>query len=48
MDPLGTPTEDRYAVEGGVEITAEIPTVEEPEWTDEALEEEREPFEGPA
>lgn len=44
----GTPTEERYAVDAAVEITAGTPTIEEPEWTDEALEEERDPSEGPA
>ncbi|QLD87724.1 hypothetical protein HWV07_01205 [Natronomonas salina] len=46
--PPGTPTEDRYSIDGGVEITAGTPTIEEPEWTEDALEEEREPFESPA
>lgn len=43
-----TPIEDRFAIDGAVEITAGEPTVEEPEWTDDALETEREPSEGPA
>lgn len=43
-----TPTEDRYAVDAAVEITAGTPEIEEPEWTEKALQEEREPFEGPA
>lgn len=43
-----TPTEDRYAVDAAVEITAGTPAIEEPEWTEDALEAEREPFEGPA
>lgn len=44
----GTPTEDRYEVDGAVEITAGTPEIAEPPWTDDALDEEKEPFEGPA
>lgn len=39
------PERDRYGVEGAVEITAGTPTVEEPEWIDDAESEEREPSE---
>lgn len=46
--PPETPTDDRYSIDGGVEITAGTPEIEEPAWTEEALEEEREPFESPA
>lgn len=46
--PPGTPTEDRYSIDGGVEITAGTPSIRKPEWTEDALEEEREPFESPA
>ncbi len=42
-----TPTEDRYAIDGAVEIIAGEPMIEEPGWTDDALEDEREPSEGP-
>lgn len=45
--PSRTPTEDRYSIDDGVEITAGMPVIEEPEWTEDALEEEREPFESP-
>lgn len=42
---VGSPAEgDRFVYDGAVETTPGVPTIEEPEWTERAASEERDPI----